>query len=721
MSMSHVDKGSRPSFKLLCSYIVLSLLISRTTSSETLLREGVALPENWLDILQEPDGTSQLAAAIHEASASTATANQRTSLPQPPPPPSPAPYTVLTATVKAVATTAAPAKRKSPPPPTPPPPPSPYPKAPRSPPSSRPSPPPPTPPPSPPKSVAKRRPPPPKQPLSPPSPPLTPAMPPPKSKTKRPPPPPPSPPPALRPPPLQPPTTPPPPSPSPPPPPPSSPSPPVHTSYPPPPPTSFSPPSQPPSQAPHAPPTPPPKASRSPRFRSPPPGLPLLPPQSPPSSPSPPAQPAAPLEYQLDWASYPSFEAISLFLAKTAEFSRGRCSLSSLGKSVEGRELWLVAVGNASAPAYPDPLRPSLPFAKPKVAYIGNMHGDEKVNLLLLLQLVGELCGDTAADSRLQALVESTMIYIVPSMNPDGYTNSYRWNARGIDLNRNALTQDFPFARPTLKDVAGGSSYSEAAYFLSVGGTSMEPETEAVTSWLAALRPTVSANLHGGALVAGYTLDACDTMGLNMDCDSPESPLPGFLANAYAMNHPRMPAVRRDSNGLGDFVNGTTQGASWYTALGTLADWVHHALRLHMLTLELHANKMPSPASTNFPTLYANNRASFLRLAEMAHSGLRARLLDAVSGQPLLANATLQSPPGMWAPQVEPDGLIWKLGTPNLQYNGTLLPYNPANTSIRYAPVPFSFRVAVGWDDAVNGEGLSGLSVVQTFLAQRLG
>ncbi|GIL83211.1 hypothetical protein Vretifemale_12066 [Volvox reticuliferus] len=187
----------------------------------------------------------------------------------------------------------------------------------------------------------------------------------------------------------------------------------------------------------------------------------------------------------------------------------------------------------------------------------------------------------------LQNLLATTVMYIVPSMNPDGYIASSRMNANGIDLNRNCYTSDFPFARPSPAAALKGAYY-EAAYFLTSGGASMEPESRVITSWLSSIRPTVSSNLHGGALVAGYTLDACDSMGVNLWCESQESPLPNFLANVYAQNNPRMVISKMDPQGLGAFVNGTTQGANWYPSLGTLADWLHHAQRLQMLTLELH-------------------------------------------------------------------------------------------------------------------------------------
>ena len=37
------------------------------------------------------------------------------------------------------------------------------------------------------------------------------------------------------------------------------------------------------------------------------------------------------------------------------------------------------------------------------------------------------------------------MLYVLPLMNPDGYTATQRYNANGVDLNRNFYTSAFPF------------------------------------------------------------------------------------------------------------------------------------------------------------------------------------------------------------------------------------------------------------------------------------
>jgi carboxypeptidase D len=67
-----------------------------------------------------------------------------------------------------------------------------------------------------------------------------------------------------------------------------------------------------------------------------------------------------------------------------------------------------------------------------------------------------------------------------------------RSNADNIDLNRN-----FPPRYPMHKEASGGMY--------------PEPETRAVMKWLLQYPFVLSANLHGGSLVANYPYDDSDT------------------------------------------------------------------------------------------------------------------------------------------------------------------------------------------------------------------
>lgn len=62
---------------------------------------------------------------------------------------------------------------------------------------------------------------------------------------------------------------------------------------------------------------------------------------------------------------------------------------------------------------------------KPMFKYIANMHGDETVGLQLLLYLVQYLTMYYGVNHRVTRIVDTTDIYIMPTLNPDGYSVSH--------------------------------------------------------------------------------------------------------------------------------------------------------------------------------------------------------------------------------------------------------------------------------------------------------
>ena len=104
----------------------------------------------------------------------------------------------------------------------------------------------------------------------------------------------------------------------------------------------------------------------------------------------------------------------------------GRASVSSIGKSVQGRDLWVVKIGaplgDAAAAAATGADGTPLP-GRARVKLIGNMHGDEVVGRTILINLIEYVCGADggADDPRVQQIRNAIDLYVLPTMNPDGH------------------------------------------------------------------------------------------------------------------------------------------------------------------------------------------------------------------------------------------------------------------------------------------------------------
>ncbi len=96
----------------------------------------------------------------------------------------------------------------------------------------------------------------------------------------------------------------------------------------------------------------------------------------------------------------------------------------SVGQSVEGREMWALRISGAGN-------------VKPGVMYHGAEHGNEQAPASVVAYMAHHLLTNYDTDPEVAALVDHAEWYLLPIMNPDGYVRYDRWNAHGVDLNRN--------------------------------------------------------------------------------------------------------------------------------------------------------------------------------------------------------------------------------------------------------------------------------------------
>ncbi len=103
------------------------------------------------------------------------------------------------------------------------------------------------------------------------------------------------------------------------------------------------------------------------------------------------------------------------------------CHLDTLGLSHSNRLLLVMKVSD----------NPHVDEIEPAMQFEGNIHGDEKIAWAVNFSMLSYLIENYPTDTFVQRLVDTREIAIAPLVNPDGYVASTRYNARGVDLNRN--------------------------------------------------------------------------------------------------------------------------------------------------------------------------------------------------------------------------------------------------------------------------------------------
>lgn len=117
----------------------------------------------------------------------------------------------------------------------------------------------------------------------------------------------------------------------------------------------------------------------------------------------------------LDTPKYDNYDQMTTKLKQYEKEYPNLAKLHSIGRSVQNRELWAIEINKNSGN------RSSL---TPMFKYVANMHGDESIGRQLMIYLAEYLLRNYGTNERVTKLVDSTDIYLMPSMNPDGYENS---------------------------------------------------------------------------------------------------------------------------------------------------------------------------------------------------------------------------------------------------------------------------------------------------------
>nr|XP_039254001.1 carboxypeptidase D-like [Styela clava] len=375
------------------------------------------------------------------------------------------------------------------------------------------------------------------------------------------------------------------------------------------------------------------------------------------------------IESQLEF-QYHDHEALTKFLTIYSQLFPSITRLYSIGESVQGRELWVLEISDN--PGVHEP-------GEPEFKYIGNMHGNEVVGREILLNLITYLCYGYGDDKKVTHIVDNTRIHIMPTMNPDGFEIAQegdiegtkgRENANKVDLNRNFPDQYYP---NRIRDP--------------------EVETVAIMKWLKSYPFVLSANLHGGSLVANYPYDDLPNRGQRRGdhgySKSPDDNIFIHLAKVYSQAHRTMhngkPCV--DLFPGETFDEGITNGADWYSVAGGMQDWNYVNTNCFEITLELGCMKYPW--HKDLETYWKDNKNALVDFMDEVHKGVTGFVFD-TNGVPI-SNAVILVQGIKHNITTAKDGDFWRL----------LVPGDYKLTAFKDGYIARSFDVKVTSDYAV--------------------
>jgi hypothetical protein len=211
--------------------------------------------------------------------------------------------------------------------------------------------------------------------------------------------------------------------------------------------------------------------------------------------------------------------------------SRALCQVVfSIGTSVQGRNITAYRFGDGSS----------------AVVFVGGMHGNEKSSVHTLNSWINQL---EANPGRIPG---NRTIVVIPNANPDGFVANNRYNANGVDLNRNFPTHDW---KPDV-------TFGDGTHLPQGGGSAplSEPESRALADYVLGLSPRLVLTYHS---IAGYVIP-------NNSGDS------DALARTYA-EHSDLHYASHDQ----------TDELFPYDTTGAFEDWLHDKHDLPALLIEL--------------------------------------------------------------------------------------------------------------------------------------
>ncbi len=236
-----------------------------------------------------------------------------------------------------------------------------------------------------------------------------------------------------------------------------------------------------------------------------------------------------------------------------------------IGTSLEGRDIFAVKITNNVNAAG---------VGKSAILFNSLHHAREIMTVEVAMDIIDYLANNYGQEQQVQRWVNGHEIWVIPMVNPDGnnrvWTEYNMWrkntrNDKGVDLNRN-----YPYGWGS----CSGSSDNEATETYRGASPGSEPETQAVMSLVAAIKPVFNISYHSFSELVLYPYGC---RGERVDNGSAVESIGGDLAS------------RLISDSGGSHYRAGTPWELLYPVDGNDSDWMFHEYGVIPYVVEINS------------------------------------------------------------------------------------------------------------------------------------
>lgn len=269
------------------------------------------------------------------------------------------------------------------------------------------------------------------------------------------------------------------------------------------------------------------------------------------------------------------------------------CTKHLIGTASSGDPLYALKISDNSAEEENEP----------ELMFDGGIHGDEVGGPENLIRFARDLCLEYQSNSDITYAVDNAETWIIYTINPYGRNNMTRYNANGVDINRDC---------GYMWNGEGNSS-----------GAFSQAETKVIRDMLRKHQMVVHISYHSGTEYISY----------------PWSYRPDFCADD--VNHEYLAQQYAQNSGYSSIPYGAGY-SGMYAINGSTKDFGYGATGAISWSMEISMSKQP-PASQIVPYYLKNKNAMLSMITNSIDQGIGGTITDSETGEPVTATIFVSS------------------------------------------------------------------------------